>query len=202
MVPQPGGEGPPSRPFFCGGAVPFLRGLCGRLPRGRHRFLPRRPSQNGSGSLHGLRGLCEGLPHRGPGDNRPPLHSPGVDRRALAGPAVLRGLRGRGHLLRGRAPGPSGVPAPVPDPRAKTGVPYRPGHLRLCTKGLGPGDGPPGEKSMAPSGQAAAQAPQERHLASTKERTGRGSFPSGLWHHRQSSGQPFKKAVLLIPGPS
>jgi hypothetical protein len=26
--------------------------------------------------------------------------------------------------------------------------------------------------------------------------------PSGLWHHSQRSGQPFKNIVVLIPGPS
>jgi len=37
-------------------------------------------------------------------------------------------------------------------------------------------------------------------------RTGRHSIPgprlSGLWHHWQLSGQPLKKTVVRIPGPS
>ena len=27
-------------------------------------------------------------------------------------------------------------------------------------------------------------------------------MPSGLWHHRQASGQPFIKTVVRMPGPS
>ena len=26
--------------------------------------------------------------------------------------------------------------------------------------------------------------------------------PSGLWHHQQDKGQPFRKTVVRIPGPS
>ena len=31
---------------------------------------------------------------------------------------------------------------------------------------------------------------------------GANAMPSGLWHHRQRRGQPFRKTVVLIPGPS
>ena len=29
-----------------------------------------------------------------------------------------------------------------------------------------------------------------------------GDCPSGLWHHMQASGQPFRKIVMRMPGPS
>ena len=31
---------------------------------------------------------------------------------------------------------------------------------------------------------------------------GRGLSPSGLWHHSHLNGHPFKKTVVLMPGPS
>ena len=33
-------------------------------------------------------------------------------------------------------------------------------------------------------------------------RSGRGFNPSGLWHHSQRSGQPFKNTAMRMPGPS
>jgi len=40
------------------------------------------------------------------------------------------------------------------------------------------------------------------HRDSTTLTTGRAAWLSGLWHHQQRNGQPFRKTVVRIPGPS
>ena len=61
---------------------------------------------------------------------------------------------------------------------------------------------PPGVSSSAPAGHASRQrrAPMQRtsyHIKSASRLK-----PSGLWHQGQRNGQPLKKAVVRIPGPS
>ena len=55
---------------------------------------------------------------------------------------------------------------------------------------------------MAFVGQALAQWPQAMHSSGAKESSGFAESDSGLWHQRQRNGQPLKKTVVRMPGPS
>ena len=55
---------------------------------------------------------------------------------------------------------------------------------------------------MACWGQTSTQLPHLRHLTSLVIISGYGSSDSGLEHHQQRRGHPFKKIVVLMPGPS
>src|ERR1039458_6147007 len=55
---------------------------------------------------------------------------------------------------------------------------------------------------MACWGQAPAQSRQCRQRSSKYRRSGRKLRLSGLRHHQQESGQPLKKTVVRMPGPS
>jgi len=50
--------------------------------------------------------------------------------------------------------------------------------------------------------QPARQRPQAIQRDGLSRISGCGSMPSGLWHQMQRSGQPFRKTVVRIPGPS
>ena len=54
----------------------------------------------------------------------------------------------------------------------------------------------------APCGQTVAQAPQEMQRVSKTSTSGANDWLSGLWHHRQRAGQPLRKTVVRMPGPS
>jgi hypothetical protein len=51
-------------------------------------------------------------------------------------------------------------------------------------------------------GQAHAHLPQEMHFFSKCHKRISDRRPSGFWHQRHESGQPFMKMVVRIPGPS
>src|SRR5271157_87761 len=55
---------------------------------------------------------------------------------------------------------------------------------------------------MACPGQALTHFLHLTHLLFLYPICGAGFMHSGFWHHAQSSGQPLKKTVVLIPGPS
>ena len=55
---------------------------------------------------------------------------------------------------------------------------------------------------LAGCGQTAKQFPQCVQAFLDTINCGAKESPSGLWHQSQRSGQPFKKTVVLIPGPS
>jgi hypothetical protein len=52
------------------------------------------------------------------------------------------------------------------------------------------------------SGHASMQLRHPMHRVPTQCTWIEGEMLSGLWHHTQDSGQPLKKTVLLMPGPS
>ena len=56
--------------------------------------------------------------------------------------------------------------------------------------------------NTASSGQIFMQYPQCMHRPGTLISSCSGSMSSGLWHHLQFRGQPLRKTVVLIPGPS
>jgi len=63
------------------------------------------------------------------------------------------------------------------------------------------------EASYSPRGPRAppghtAQAPQCRQRFGSTMAWGLGFCVSGLWHQRQRNGQPLKKTLVRIPGPS
>ena len=51
-------------------------------------------------------------------------------------------------------------------------------------------------------GQTPKQKPQPTQWSAMKEICGEGERLSGLWHQRQLRGQPLRKTVVRIPGPS
>jgi hypothetical protein len=51
-------------------------------------------------------------------------------------------------------------------------------------------------------GQFSTQVQHPMHFALEYNFCKCGDIPSGLWHHAQLRGQPFKKMVILMPGPS
>ena len=55
---------------------------------------------------------------------------------------------------------------------------------------------------IAPRGQTSTQAPHPLHKISLTMSSGEKSWDSGLEHQRQRKGHPFRKTVVLIPGPS
>jgi hypothetical protein len=55
---------------------------------------------------------------------------------------------------------------------------------------------------MAPLGQRSKQAPQPMHLEGLKESSFVKISDSGLLHQRQDMVHPFRKRMVLIPGPS
>lgn len=55
---------------------------------------------------------------------------------------------------------------------------------------------------IAPSGHALTHVPHFRHFDSEYSLVCENDIPSGLWHQMQDRGQPLKKKVILIPGPS
>ena len=56
--------------------------------------------------------------------------------------------------------------------------------------------------ALAPLLQAIWQSPQDMQRSGLIKSSGSKPMPSGLWHHRQESGQPFMKMETRIPGPS
>jgi len=52
------------------------------------------------------------------------------------------------------------------------------------------------------TGQFSTQVSQPMHFDFEYNFCRWGDIPSGLWHQTQLSGQPFKKIVIRIPGPS
>ena len=64
--------------------------------------------------------------------------------------------------------------------------------------------GKPGRRRrlIAPFGQELEHSPQRTQRFSRKPSSGLGEMHSGLAHQRQASGQPFRKTVVRIPGPS
>jgi hypothetical protein len=46
------------------------------------------------------------------------------------------------------------------------------------------------------------QSPQPRQRSAKYINSGFVAWLSGLWHHQQRSGQPLKKTVVRMPGPS
>jgi len=61
---------------------------------------------------------------------------------------------------------------------------------------------PAGPSVMAPVGQTSWQRPDRpQRFSKCQSETARSS-PSGFWHQRQRRGQPFRKTVVRIPGPS
>ena len=56
--------------------------------------------------------------------------------------------------------------------------------------------------TTAPLGQTCMQAPQLTHRLSNSSICGVNCCDSGLLHHRQRRGQPFRKTVVRRPGPS
>ena len=52
------------------------------------------------------------------------------------------------------------------------------------------------------SGQASTQLRQPMHREAVQCTWGLAEMLSGLWHHTHRKGQPLKKTVLLMPGPS
>src|SRR5450631_1774668 len=59
-----------------------------------------------------------------------------------------------------------------------------------------------GPMLMAFLGQAGRQLPQAVQRFSRYMRIGLRLRPSGLQHHRQARGHPFRKTVVRVPGPS
>ena len=57
-------------------------------------------------------------------------------------------------------------------------------------------------KLEAPVGHTTSQFPQPTQFCALNMTTGFNSCDSGLQHHLQRRGQPFKKAIVLTPGPS
>jgi hypothetical protein len=55
---------------------------------------------------------------------------------------------------------------------------------------------------IAPLGHAAAQDRQPIQRSFQKSGSGDALMDSGLWHQKQLRGQPLRKAVVRIPGPS
>jgi len=55
---------------------------------------------------------------------------------------------------------------------------------------------------MAFRGQTDTQLRHEMHLLRKYARSGSESIPSGFWHQRQESVQPFRKMEVRSPGPS
>jgi hypothetical protein len=56
--------------------------------------------------------------------------------------------------------------------------------------------------SHAPVGQTLRQLPQPMQRLSKMMISGWPDKLSGLWHHQQHRGQPFRNTVVRIPGPS
>ena len=61
---------------------------------------------------------------------------------------------------------------------------------------------PVGVNVIALVGQTSWQRPEWPHRFSKCHSEMLRSSPSGFWHHRQRRGQPFRKTVVRIPGPS
>ncbi len=55
---------------------------------------------------------------------------------------------------------------------------------------------------MACLGQNGRQVPQAGQRSARSASSGSGDWLSGLWHHQQRSGQPFRNTVVRMPGPS
>src|SRR5512138_2157939 len=55
---------------------------------------------------------------------------------------------------------------------------------------------------IAASGQIPMHAPHSKQRPRRYNNTGLSGWLSGLWHHRHESGQPLKKTVVRMPGPS
>jgi hypothetical protein len=51
-------------------------------------------------------------------------------------------------------------------------------------------------------GQILTHSPQPMHLFALYNFCTLGEMLSGLWHQRHDNGQPFRKMVTRIPGPS
>ena len=54
----------------------------------------------------------------------------------------------------------------------------------------------------APCSQTVEQVPQETQRVSTTSTSGANDWLSGLWHQGQRAGQPLRKTVVRMPGPS
>jgi hypothetical protein len=57
-------------------------------------------------------------------------------------------------------------------------------------------------RMIAPSGHTSTHSPQRMQRPGRSHSSGSGDWLSGLWHHQQDSGQPFKNTVVRMPGPS
>ncbi len=60
----------------------------------------------------------------------------------------------------------------------------------------------PFSSTMASLGQTVRQVPQRSQRSGWTSTSGSGDWLSGLWHHQQRSGQPLRKTVVRMPGPS
>ena len=55
---------------------------------------------------------------------------------------------------------------------------------------------------IASSGHASTHAPQPMQRLSRTIISGSRDWLSGLWHHQQRNGHPFRKTAVRMPGPS
>ena len=60
----------------------------------------------------------------------------------------------------------------------------------------------PSAQVIASSGHASTHAPQPMQRLSRTIISGSRDWLSGLWHHQQRSGHPFRKTAVRMPGPS
>ena len=60
----------------------------------------------------------------------------------------------------------------------------------------------PLSSTMASFGQTVRQVPHRSQRSGWIRISGLGDWLSGLWHHQQRSGQPLRKTVVRMPGPS
>src|SRR5579863_5247081 len=74
---------------------------------------------------------------------------------------------------------------------------HRPQYSHACDV-----DRTPLTEWMAWWGHTSTQSRQWRQRSSKYKRSGRKFWLSGLWHHQQESGHPFRKTVVRMPGPS
>ena len=60
----------------------------------------------------------------------------------------------------------------------------------------------PFSSTSASLGQTVRQVPQRSQRSGWIRTSGASAWLSGLWHHQQRSGQPLRKTVVRMPGPS
>ena len=127
-------------------------------------------------------GWCSGSPP----DNGHPAPRLQVERRGRARPRPAPRPRVMRRGRRSRAPRWD---------RRRRSSPQRTQRSRsVARRLLLPGDRPVPARVHAGAAAQAAARPQHRLRLAAR--------PSGLWHHAQRSGQPFRKTVVRMPGPS